>query len=153
MSPEKQKVRKQVEDYFRKVATEKNAENPTVRFEDILEKDDEGKRLIIIQPESIGDVFLITSLLRSIKEAYPNYNIYFATKPEHFSILDGNPNIYKVIPYISQMDSHLWLIGQGGHKGFFEIAFHPYFGTQRILDYLNNGKTNIAVSLKNNASN
>ena len=95
-------------------------------------------------PESIGDVFLSTSLFKSIKEQYPDYNLYVATKQEYFDILDANPYIHKVIPYVQQMDSLIWLEGVGDHKGFFDIAFLPYSQTQRFLTYLHNGKTNIA---------
>ena len=47
-------------------------------------------------PESSQDVFMSTSLFRSMKESYPDYNIYVATKPENFEILDGNDFIKKV---------------------------------------------------------
>jgi hypothetical protein len=46
------------------------------------------------------------------------------------------------------MDQLLWLEGIGNHKGFFEIAFLPYIGTQKILDYLHNGQTKIQFELK-----
>jgi hypothetical protein len=42
------------------------------------------------------------------------------------------------------MDSLTWLEGKGDHKGYFEIAFLPYVGTQRILTYMHNGKDKIA---------
>lgn len=133
-----------IENYFRQVALQDNNKNKTVSFEDILDKDDAGKRLLFIMPESIGDVFLSTSLFKSIKEQYPEYNLYVATKPEYFEVLEGNPYIHKTIQYISQMDSLVWLEGIGPHKGYFEIALLPYSQTQRFLTYLHNGKTNIA---------
>jgi glycosyltransferase involved in cell wall biosynthesis len=136
-----QKVPKeQIENYFRQVAKEELSKNNPLNFEDLLDKDDYGKRALIVMPESIGDVFMITSLFKSFKEVYPNYNLYLATKQEYFDILIGNPYIHKIIPYIPQMDNLLWLEGAGGHKGFFEIAFLPHIGTQRILNYLHNGK-------------
>jgi hypothetical protein len=145
--------RNDIENYFRQVAIQDNNKTKTVSFEDLLDKDDDGKRLLYVMPESIGDVFLSTSLFKSIKEQYPNYNLYVATKPEYFEVLEANPYIHKTIQYISQMDSLPWLEGIGSHKGFFEIAFLPYSQTQRFLTYLHNGKTNIAYKDYKYASN
>jgi hypothetical protein len=141
--------RNDVETYFRKVSTEDLNKNKQISFEEILGKDDEGKRVLLVMPESAGDVFMATSLLPSIKKMYPEYNIYFATKQEYFSILNGNEYIYKTIPYIQQMDNLMWLEGAGDHKGFFEIAFLPHVGTQRVLNYLHNGKDKIEFNIKN----
>jgi len=141
-------ARNQIENYFRQVAKEEINKNTPINFEEFLDKDDNGKRALIVIPESIGDVFMITSLFESFKEVYPYYNLYVATKPEYFDILNGNPLIHKIIPYIPQMDNLLWLEGAGDHKGFFEIAFLPYIGTQRILNYLHNGKDIIQFEIK-----
>jgi hypothetical protein len=144
-----QKVPKQqIENYFRQVALEENKKQEKINFEDLLDKNDKGKRVLFVIPESAYDVFSITSLFQSFKETYPNYNIYVATKPEYFSILDGNPFVHKVINYIPQMDNLLWLEGVGKHEGFFEIAFLPYLGTQKIINYLHNGKDKIQFNIK-----
>jgi glycosyltransferase involved in cell wall biosynthesis len=153
MELQKGTKRNDIENYFRQVAIQDNNKTKTVSFEDLLDKDDDGKRLLYVMPESIGDVFLSTSLFKSIKEQYPNYNLYVATKPEYFEVLQANPYIHKTIQYISQMDSLPWLEGIGTHKGFFEIAFLPYSQTQRFLTYLHNGKTNIAYKDYKYASN
>ena len=68
--------RSDVLSYFKKVASEDNAKSKKTDFKDILGDDDEGKRLLISMPQSIGDVYLCTSLLKNIKETYPDYNIY-----------------------------------------------------------------------------
>ena len=141
-------TRLQIENYFRKVAAEDNAKGQQIEFSELLDKDDEDKRLLYVMPRSIGDVFLSTSLFKSIKEQHPEYNLYVATRPENFEILQGNPNVHKVIPYIPQMDNLLWLEGQGDHKGFFEIALLPYIGTQKMFDYHHNGKDKIAFDLR-----
>lgn len=145
--------RNDIENYFRNVALQENAKNKSTQFEDLLDKDDEGKRLLYVMPESIGDVFLSTSLFKSIKEQYPEYNLYVATKPEYFEVLEGNEYIHKIIQYIPQMDNLVWLEGIGNHKGYFEIAFLPYTQTQRVLTYLHNGKTRIAYKDYRYASN
>jgi glycosyltransferase involved in cell wall biosynthesis len=138
----------QIENYFRQVAQQDIQKNKPINFEDFLDKDDFGKRALIVIPESIGDVFMITSLFESFKETYPDYNLYIATKNEYFDILNANPFVHKVIPYAPQMENLLWLEGAGDHKGYFEIAFLPHIGTQRILNYLHNGKDIIQFDIK-----
>lgn len=133
--------------YFKNVAQQENKKNEKIDFKDILDKYDEGKRLLFSMPESIGDIYMCTSLLKNIKELYPNYNIYFATKPEYFEILEGNPYVHKVIPYSNALDNLPAMEGQGNHKGYFEIAFLPFIGTQRILNYIHNGKDKIQFNL------
>jgi len=139
--------REDVISYFRKVASEENTKNKKTKFEDLLSDDDEGKRLLVSMPQSIGDVFLCTSLLKNIKETYPEYNIYFSTKPEYFEILEGNPYIHKYIPWSKQLDSLPTLEGQGDHPGYFEVAFLPFIGTQRMLNYMHNGKDKIQFDI------
>ena len=109
--------------------------------------DDENKRILYVMPKSIGDVYMSTALFKDIKNTYPDYNLYVATEPQNFEILDGNPYIHKVIPYISAMDQLPWLEGTNNHKGYFEVAFLPYIGTQRMFDYQHNGKDKISLDL------
>ena len=90
-------------------------------------------------PESAGDVFMTTSLLPSIKKAYPNKDLYFATKKEYLPILQGNEYIHKTLEYAPQMENLPLMEGRLGHKGYFEICFLPHIGTQRHLDYLHQG--------------
>lgn len=137
-------TRSEIEKYFRQEATKENIKYHKFDFVDFLDKNDEGKRLIFAMPESIGDVFISTALFKSIKEIYPEYNLYVATKSENFAVLEGNPYVYKVIQYIPQLDSLLWLEGVGDHKGYFEIAFLPYVTTQKMLTYIHNGKDKVA---------
>ena len=126
---------------------EENKENIPFSIEDYLDDTDEGKRILVVMPASIGDVFLCTSILKNLSETYKGYNIYFATQPSYFQILDGNEYIHKTIPYDSKMDDLLWLEGKGEHKGFFEVAYLPHLGTQRMFDYQHNGKDKIALDL------
>ena len=137
-----------IEKYFRQVAMKENQESNKVVFEDFLNKDDEGKRMLYVIPETAEDVFLSTSLFKNLKKQYSNYKLYVATKPDYFPILEGNEFIDKVIPYFPQMDQLFWLEGIKDHKGFFEIAFLPYGGSQRFVDYTHNGKTNLQFDIK-----
>jgi hypothetical protein len=140
--------RPEIENFFRKIALEKNQEGNKVEFSTLLDKDDEGRRVLFVMPESIGDVFLSTSLFGSIKRLYPDYNLYIATNPDNFQILDGNPHVHKCIPYMPQMDNQVWLEGAGPHKGFFNIAFLPHVNTQRMLTYLHNAEDKLDIEVK-----
>lgn len=140
--------RKSVENYFRKVAAEENKKNEVKSLTDFLDEDDYGRRILYVMPDSLGDMLLSTSLFESIKETYPEYNLYVATNPNNFEVLDANPYVHKVIPYAQQMDNLLLLEGQGKHKGFFEVAYLPHIGTQKVFTYQHNGKDRIALNLK-----
>ena len=140
--------RRDIENYFRQVALQENQKIKDLKFEDLLDQSDIGRRLLFVMPQSAGDVFWTTSLLKSIKDMYPEFNIYYATKKEYMEILDGNPYIHKVLEYNSFMDNLLWAEGVGDHNGHFEIAFLPFIGTQRVLNYLHNGKDKLAFSIK-----
>ena len=115
-------------------------------IEDFLDSDDEGRRLAVVLPRSIGDVFLSTSLLESLKRIYPSYNLYYITDPKYFPILDGNPYVHKVIPHNPVCDDALFLEGFSGrvdeedHKGYFEIALLLNVNNQRVMNYTRNGK-------------
>ena len=99
-------------------------------------------------PESERDIYLSSSLFQSLKKQYPKYNLYVATDPMYFALLDANPHVHKCIPYFQKMDDLRWLEGIANHKGYFEIAFLPHVNTQRISNFTHNGKTNIAFDLK-----
>ena len=135
--------RQQVEGYFRKVAKDHNDKYFPTKIEDFLDKDDQGKRIVYVMPDSAVDVFLSTSLFKSIKDKYPDYNLYVATKPEYFKILDGNKYVHKVIKYSNQFDNTLFLEGVADHQGLFEIAFTPHLVTQKLSNYIHNGKDKI----------
>ncbi len=139
--------RNDIENYFRGVAAKENQENNKVEFSELLDKDDEGKRLIYVMPESERDIFMSSSIFKSIKKTYPKHNLYVATKPEFFDVLDGNEYVHKVLPYSQEMDNALWLEGHGAHKGYFEIAFLAHGQTQRFINYLRNGKDKIVYNL------
>ena len=137
--------RAKIKEYFRKTAIENidsAKRNPGEKadgfMDDIVDKDDEGRRIIMVVPESAGDIYMATSLLPSIKRLYPDYNLYFSCKEAYKDIILGNPNVHKWIPYVSAMEDELWLEGRGDHKGWFEVAYLPYVVTQRITTYHHN---------------
>lgn len=142
----------QIESYFRQVAQQEIAknENKNVELKDLFNEFEEYKKVLVVQPESIGDIFLVTSLLESIRNRYPSdkYKIYFSTKPEYKNLIDGNPFVDKWIPYHPVMDNAIIMEGGMGQKGVCDIVYNPYFSTQRLLSYMHNGEDKIDLELK-----
>lgn len=137
--------REDIEAYFRSVAAQENAKNKKIDFNSILSPN--PKRILVVIPESAGDVFMVSSLFESIKNLYPEYDLYVATKNQYFDILTNNPYVHKVLPFTPEMDQLLLMEGAGNHNGFFEIAFMPHAGTQRFLNYLHNAKDKIEFDI------
>jgi glycosyltransferase involved in cell wall biosynthesis len=137
---------KDIENYFRQVANNEIQKNSKIDFKDLLNPNDKG-RVIYVMPESAGDVFLSTALFKSIKNRYPDYALYVATKPQYRDILDNNPHIDQWIEYHPMMENLIWLEGNNTHDGYFNIAYLPYTCTQRQLNYLHNGLDKIDFNL------
>jgi len=135
--------RKNIEEYFRKVAKDHNDKHFPIKIEDLLDKDDEGERMLYIMPGSDKDVFLSTSLFKSLKEKYPNYNLYISTKPENFPLLSANEHVHKLIPYNESFDNVLALEGVGESKEHFCMVFAPYLTTQKFSNYIHNMKDSV----------
>ena len=133
-------------EYFRGVAKRELSQKKDLN--DYLDKDDEGKRILYAIPESAGDVYMSTSLFPSLKERYPEYNLYVATSPQYFGIVEGNPHVHRVIPFSAEMEDIHRMEGAGDNKGYFEIAFLSYVNAQRISCYTHNGLDKIAFDLK-----
>lgn len=106
------------------------------------------KKLLFIVPESAGDIFLATSLLKSLRNTYYEYEIYFACKEQYKDILVNNPYITKCIDYYPVMDNQIYMEGTAEWKGLFDISILATVLTQRVINYLNNGQTRLAINLK-----
>ena len=133
--------REDIHKFFVDVAQKENLKNQKpVDFSEILIKNDK-KNLLIILKESIGDIILSTALLQSFRKNYPkeNWNIYYATKPEYFSVLEGNENIDKILIIQDFMENELLCTGAGKHiKGYFNAYAHLGNNAQHKLNYLTN---------------
>ena len=130
--------REQIYKHFQHIASQ--TEGKTVDIEDVLDKDDKGRRIAVVMPQSAGDVLMVNSLLSNLKELYPDHNIYFVTLPQFFELVNEHPAVHKVLPYSPIFDNLLFLEGQGNHQGYFELAFLPFVTTQKHFTYHHNGK-------------
>lgn len=132
--------RDRIEEYFRNEAMKENhkidQQESKTTLREIIGFSDEKKLLFVI-PESIGDVFMATSLLKGIKEKYPEHKLIVATSPQYFTILKGNQYVDKTIQYLPEfMDSELLMTGQGKQKGFVDVYIHATVFLQRFLNYI-----------------
>jgi glycosyltransferase involved in cell wall biosynthesis len=145
-----------IETFFKKTAVEENAklQQKSLSLGDLIDHDDPRKRILVVMPESAGDVFITTALFKSIRDRYnkEEWAFYFATKPEFFDLARANPYIDKVIPYDQSMDNLLHLEGIHEHKGFFDVAYLPHLGTQRALDWMHNASDKHGLDLAQNQS-
>lgn len=104
---------------------------------ELLDKDDEGRRLLIILPGSGGDIIMLNSLIPNVRNLYPEYNIYIATSPQFYPLIEHLEGVHRVINYFPQLDDILLLTGRGENNGYFDIVFPIHVGTQRIGCYQN----------------
>lgn len=139
--------RQKVYNHFIQTANKSNQENTKKPFKELLDEDDEGKRILFIMPENSIDVFNSTSLLKYIKDCNQDCNIYFATKPEYFDLLNGNPYIHKTLPYDPIMNNFIWAEGVSQHKGMFKFSLMPHSNTHITVNYIHNDNHKIEYDI------
>ena len=138
--------REKVYEFFVGVARNDNRNAGTKQtFADLLEETGRPKLLFVLK-ESGGDILNSTSLLPSLKEQYPNHDVYYACDPKFAGILMGNPNIHAILPYDPVMEGELQMIGCGPHKGWFDVYINAGISCQRQLNYLSHNKLALEVS-------
>ena len=144
-------TKENIENYFRQVAQQELSKQNSIEIKDLFNQEDKRRRVLIVQPESLGDVFLLTSIFESIRDRYnkEDYAIYISTKPEYREIIEGNPFVDYWIPYHQVMDNPLYLEGTSNIPKICDIVYNPYFGTQRLLDYTHNGIDKIDLNINN----
>jgi len=130
-----------IEKYFRQVALKDNAKKEDNKFKDILDKDDEGKRILFVIPNDPIDVFSCTALFKSITDSYENYNLYVATQPEFKSILEGNEYVHKIITYEEYHNNSQ----QIEEKKYFNVVYTPKLNNVNF-HHFNKDVTNYDVS-------
>jgi glycosyltransferase involved in cell wall biosynthesis len=140
--------REDILEYFVRIAEKENEKILNKRkMEDFLDGDSPDGRVAVVMPGSAGDVLWVNSLIGNLKKLYSDHDIYFITDPKFFPFIEDHPGIHKLIPYSSDIDALHLLEGVGSHEGFFEVAYVPHVGTQKVLNYTHNGKDKIQLDL------
>lgn len=135
-------ARQAIYDYFISVAKQENQKNghgAAVQSTDlwsVIDKTTGRKRIAFVIKESIGDCLICTQLFESLHEEYPNHDLYVITNPQYVSLFDGNPYVFRVIPWFPSAENELALTGAGQSEAPFNVFMHPGILTQRQLDYL-----------------
>jgi glycosyltransferase involved in cell wall biosynthesis len=104
-------------------------------LENLLDKTDKSRVLLVLK-ESLGDCYILTSLLPEIKNKYPNASIYIGCDPKYWEVFDSNQYAHRLIPWLPEMDNEMQMTGFAGHKGFFNYYHNIGIGTQKLLNYL-----------------
>lgn len=145
------KPRAQIEEFFRQTARDANAKNQKVTIFDLLDLNSPRQRVLVVLKESIGDVIISTAILKSLREQYPpdKFDVYYATSPQYFEILEGNPHIYRLIPWLPEMNSEIWSTGNLNVKAPFDIYINLGVFTQLTYNYHTNH--NIALEVNSEA--
>lgn len=129
------------------IANQKLNKQKTIDLSELLDKDDFGKRIAVVIPQSGGDVLMVNSLMQNLKSLYEDHNLYVFTDPKFFDLISDNPAVHKVLPFNPICEDLLAMEGRGHHKGYFEIAFLPHATTQKFFAYQHNGKDKLQFSL------
>jgi glycosyltransferase involved in cell wall biosynthesis len=136
-----------VVNHFKQIAAQQTRSLNASSLSDLLDKNDKGKRIAVVIPQSGTDLLMINALLQNLKKLYKGHNIYIFTKPEYFQYIDDNPNVHKLLHYSPAIENAFTLEGIGPEEGLFEIAFYPHNTTQKNPCYTHNGKDKLQFSL------
>ena len=133
--------------HFVKLCLNENKKQIKVPFDSLLNKDDEGRRILFCLPENEIDIVNSTSLLKFIKDQYPDFNIYYATKKEYFNLILTNPYVHQVIEYNPVMEDSSWAEGRQAHKGYFNFVLLPHTNTNKVSNFMHSGQHKIPYDL------
>ena len=149
-APDKRKSKDDLEKHFRKMVDSENESkkilanpksaisDPIQRIRDQVDMNDKF-RILVAQPETAGDILIMTGVIDGLKKKYPEAAIYVATQPQFFNILDGNPQVKKVLEYHESMLNYRAYESFAMYEGIFHMLFNPYIITQRIPHWIHGG--------------
>jgi len=113
----------QIEDYFRNVAKSDNFKSKKNSLKEKLSPNE--KRLLYLMPEGEMDCFVSTSLFESIKELYPDHDLYVACAPQLNLMFFGNDNVHKVLEYNESFNNFNNFKNEDGDD-LFEVVYTPH---------------------------
>ena len=135
--------------YFQKTATKENRDLVSSKsIKDQVDTSRSNKTIAYIIPHHYEDVLIGSGICSSIKATYPDHDIYFFTQSDYFSLIDENPDIYKLCSYVEGMEDDPDLEGFADKPGVFDLVFAPFLETKKLLRYPHNGKDKLEIILK-----
>jgi len=86
------------------------------------------RRILIIQTAFLGDVILITPLIRATRELFPDAGIDVLVTPETRGILANNPHIGEVVTFDKRKSKllALWETGRHLRRAGYDLAITPH---------------------------
>ncbi len=143
--------RNQIVDFFRQTAAKDNSSHKIeITPEEFLRSQGVKENAVLVCfKESAGDVLLLTSLFKSLRQQYPNNQLVVSVESKYRELLDGNSYIDLVINYAPFLDNQLLLQGIGTNKPLIHKSLHPRNGSQLAIDYLGADNISFDLFLKN----
>ena len=146
-------ARDKLERWFREKVERENAHkeirnNPKRALTDPVERvkaelDPNDKfRILYVMPETAGDILISTGVIDGLRQKFKKHNpvVYVATKPQFANILEGNPQVKKVLEFHDCMFNYR-TFEKWGPQGDnpFDIVYTPSIVTQKIPHWIHNG--------------
>jgi len=143
----KGKERKDIFSFFVQTAKKENAELFKKSLKEEVDFERPNKRIAYVMPEHEEDVFMSLSVVKSLKQLYPDHDIYFFTAQKHFPLIDESLDIYKICEFYNEMDDCFYFEGKADEEGLFDMAFLPWLETKRALNYTRHGRDKLQFDL------
>ena len=143
----KGKKRDDIFQFFTQTAKKENAELFKKSLKEEVDFKRPNKRIAYVMPEHEEDVFMSLSVVKSLKQLYPDHDIYFFTTKKHFPLIDESSDIYKICEFYNEMDDCFYFEGKAEEEGLFDMAFLPWLETKRALNYTRHGRDKLQFDL------
>tara|TARA_Y100000310_G_scaffold64151_1_gene59690 strand:- start:2149 stop:4062 length:1914 start_codon:yes stop_codon:yes gene_type:complete len=143
----KGKKRPEILHYFIQTAKKENVELFKKSLKEQIDDTRPNKRIAYVMPEHEEDILMSLGVVRSLKQLYPNHDIYFFTFEKHFQLIDECTDIYKMCEFSNEMDDCFFFEGKADEEGIFDMAFLPWLETKRALNYTRHGRDKLQFGL------
>ena len=114
-----------IENYFRGVAKSDNLKSKDISLEEKLKPFKNKKRILYVMPEGELDIYVSSSLFASIKELYPDHDLFVACREVGALMLFGNPHIKEVLNYNDSFNYPQKLKDEN-NKDLFSVVYTPH---------------------------
>ena len=129
--------RESIENYFRNVAFKENEDikDKGENKYDFLLDENKNKKILYILPPSPVDVFLATSLFKSIKTKYRHHSLYVSVSKENRLIISLNKNVDRVIEDKNGKLESREFFEKNKEKKYFEVIFAPHLLSSPLIAF------------------